>query len=79
MVYGLSHLEESNGVCEGCMIVKQHGNASPTEFTQRAKFPLELVHTGIYRPIHVESNFGCKLNQILGTSIFCHSHMTIQE
>lgn len=79
MVHGLPHLEESNGVCEGCMIGKQHRNASPTEFTWRAKFPLELVHTNIYGQIHVESNSGCRLNQILGTSIFCHSHMAIQE
>lgn len=62
MVHGLPHLEESNGVCEGCMSGKQHRNASPTEFTWRAKFPLELVHTDIYEPIHVESNFGCRLN-----------------
>ena len=60
MVHGLPHSNDSNGVCEGCMVRKQHRDVFPIESNWRVTFPIELVHTNVCGPMQIESKYGNK-------------------
>lgn len=58
MVHGLPLLEDSENICEECILGKQHKDEFSREPTWRAKFPLELVHPNICGPMQIASNAG---------------------
>ncbi|KAK4854716.1 hypothetical protein QYF36_000407 [Acer negundo] len=55
MVNGLPYIKHPNQFCEGCFFGKQSRQSFPKESFSRAKEPLELVHTDIFRPIKPSS------------------------
>ncbi|KAM1223589.1 hypothetical protein ACFX2G_043549 [Malus domestica] len=65
MVHGLPHLENIDGVCEGCQFGKQHRDWFPKEKAWRASSPLELIHTDLCGPMQNESIAGNKYFMLL--------------
>ncbi|CAH9134446.1 unnamed protein product [Cuscuta epithymum] len=55
MMRDMPPLDEKEGLCEGCMVGKQHRQPFPIEKTWRAKQILELVHTDVCGPMRTPS------------------------
>ncbi|KAK3009512.1 hypothetical protein RJ639_014097 [Escallonia herrerae] len=47
MVKGLPSMDQSDQLCEACLVGKQHRHNFPKESISRAKVSLELIHTDI--------------------------------
>ena len=56
MMKYLPEIKEIDGVCEGCMLGKQHRQPFPSGKAWRAKEPLELVHTDVCGPMRTPSH-----------------------
>ena len=57
MVKGLPPIDQSDQLCEGCLVGKQFRKSFPKESFTRASEPLQLVHTDVCGPIK-PSSFG---------------------
>ncbi|KAB2603895.1 hypothetical protein D8674_041435 [Pyrus ussuriensis x Pyrus communis] len=56
MVLGLPKLKKSSGVCEGCIVGKQHRDAFNKKLTWRASKHLELIHSNVCGPMQTKLN-----------------------
>jgi hypothetical protein len=50
MVYGLPDIHFSKGICEGCVLGKNHPDKFDKGKTQTASFPLDLIHSDLMGP-----------------------------
>ena len=53
MVEGLPRIGNSCDKCEACIFGKQHRLPFNSRNSRRARYPLELVHTDLVRPMQV--------------------------
>ncbi|KAG3112423.1 hypothetical protein PI125_g8257 [Phytophthora idaei] len=61
MDVGLSNLDPKQGYfCSSCTYAKSHRNSFKKRNVERAKFPLEKVHTDMAGPLPVSTLSGCK-------------------
>lgn len=59
-VKGLPNLDSLKDVCPECLAGKQHMAPFPKKSEHRAKVPLELVHSDLVGPLHVQSLSGSR-------------------
>ena len=55
MVVGLPPISSSKGVCEGCVLGKHHREMFEKGKAQRAKEPLQLIHSDLCGPLETHS------------------------
>lgn len=62
MVQGMDCVKdgESDSVCEGCIMGKQHRGKYPSGVAKRATEPFELVHSDVCGPMSVNSIDGSR-------------------
>ncbi|GAU13002.1 hypothetical protein TSUD_173010 [Trifolium subterraneum] len=60
MVKGLPLLQESQDICNDCVIGKHQRDTIPKSTSWRASEKLELIHSDICGPINPSSNGGCR-------------------
>ncbi|KAM2252992.1 hypothetical protein ACFX1S_007433 [Malus domestica] len=53
MVLGLPEIQDSNDVCQGCVLGKHHREPFSKEITWRTQEPLELIHSDVCGPMKV--------------------------
>lgn len=58
MVLGLPEIQDSDVVCQGCVLGKNHRESFPQESKWRAKEPLELIHSDVCGPMQTPSLSG---------------------
>lgn len=59
-VLGLPEIQNGEVVCQGCVLGKGHKEPFPKELKQRAKEPLELIHSDLCSPMQTPSLGGNK-------------------
>lgn len=55
MVQGLPPIMQPTNSCESCIMAKQHRESFPVGRSNKARVPLELVHTDICGPMQTPS------------------------
>ncbi|CAN6541722.1 unnamed protein product [Malus baccata var. baccata] len=58
MVLELPEIQDSNDVCQGCVLVRHHRELFSKEITRRAHEPLELIHYDVCGPMKVPTTSG---------------------
>jgi hypothetical protein len=56
MVDGLPDIHFSKGICEGCVLGKHPQEKFDKGKTQKASFPLDLIHSDLMGPFHIHQS-----------------------